>query len=227
MYASGHIVRAGARDVGDFMRGLDEKDADEHVATLAWRGRRMLRWREMRDAVRLGRERITRFDGRLSGGALRFVLFGRAERGGGRCLIGTTRATFKTGTLAFAKSRGLRFVLRLFHTRAIHRRVRGVGLRLRKRLFVRRCVVRVLCWFCTRRVRFAEFGAATIVFIGGRNGGSVGRARFVQARRLGGDGSQCAAPHARREREKNAGDESQSSHKLAGINLSDFFAACA
>lgn len=199
-----------------FERRLDEKDVDQLVATFAGRGRRMLGGREMRDAGRVWRKRITSDDRRVRGGALPPVLFGRAERGGRRHLARAPRATFKTRMPALAGSRcRLRVALRLCRPRAIHPRRRAVGLRFRrKRVFVRRCCMRVFCRFRMRRVRLAEFGAATVVLVRRRRGGSQ-RARVVQAAR--GDGSQRARPHARRERQKQAEDESRSSHKLVEL----------
>jgi hypothetical protein len=175
----------------------------------------MLRRREMRDAVRVGRKRVTRARRSVRGGALHLVRFGRADGGGGGHLLAAPRATFKTRTPALAQSRNLRPALRLCRNFTIHPIVRAVGLRFRRRrVFVRRCgfVVRVSGRFRRRRVRLVEFGAATVVFVRRRSNGDVRRARVIHTTSRD-DSSQHAAPRARRERENQAEDESQSPHK--------------
>lgn len=172
----------------------------------------------MRDALCAGREQFTRVHVDAGGVALRPVLFGRAERGGGRHLIAATHAAFRAQTLA--ESRNPRVALRLFRVRAIHPCVRTFNLRCgRKLVFVRRCLVRVSGCFRRRRARLCEAGAATVVLVGRRKrGDGAGRARFVCAASVD-DGGERTAPHARREREKQAEDESRSSHNCWNFSL--------
>lgn len=84
------------------------------------------------------------------------------------------------------------------------------------RVFVRRCFAGVFGRFRMRRVRRVETGAATVVFVRRGSSGGVRRTRFIQAARVD-DDSKGAAPHARCEREKQAEDESRSSHKLVEL----------
>jgi len=59
---------------------LDEKDADQDVATLRRRGRRVLRGREVQHVRRREREQTPRARGIAPGVASDFVLFGRDDR---------------------------------------------------------------------------------------------------------------------------------------------------